>query len=431
MINEPTIPSPQELAKLNQSLLEIAKSPAGTDGLEQGTMNLISQGADVNAVDPEGRTPLMLASRYGHREIVGVLLERGAKSSIEARDENNLTALIHAVVNGRQTITQDLIKAQANVNVASPEGFTPLMIASANDNVGIAQDLLVAKADINAANAAGDTSLILATQVGIISFLINEGADVNKENLAGKTALKYIAASNFSNRAEIVNAMFQSVLTSEKVTPESRTEFLGQLDEDIIRDNLNRETAQILAIVLPEEGPRNIVINAFNETQLPIKPSCLSFLFAFLGKAESDPMKGEIKQDVEGKTDMLRKVRSSLGEGLEELRKTQTSDITTPNTSEVLANSVIIDFVKNPEKLKTIRNYIQVTPMSSKISGPLGEQVIANTHLTTDQNYVLEHVLRSVLSSKDRSRKPSPNLDTENVSTAAVSQVIDDRGHST
>jgi ankyrin repeat protein len=66
---------------------------------------LTQAGCDVNAVDSNGRTPLMYAARYNQPTAVRLLLERGA--DIKARDKDGKTALGLA----KQFNNQEVIKA--------------------------------------------------------------------------------------------------------------------------------------------------------------------------------------------------------------------------------------------------------------------------------------------------------------------------------
>lgn len=47
---------------------------------------LLDAGADVNAPAPNGLTPLMMASGYGQRDMVALLLRRGASPRVTDRD---------------------------------------------------------------------------------------------------------------------------------------------------------------------------------------------------------------------------------------------------------------------------------------------------------------------------------------------------------
>ena len=41
-------------------------------------MRILNEGTDINSEDEEGRTPLLLASKNGHMEVVQYLVENGA-----------------------------------------------------------------------------------------------------------------------------------------------------------------------------------------------------------------------------------------------------------------------------------------------------------------------------------------------------------------
>ena len=58
---------------------------------------LISNGAELNAKDQDGITPLMWASSYGYSDIVKMLIVNGA--DVNAIDNNGETPLYYAVYN--------------------------------------------------------------------------------------------------------------------------------------------------------------------------------------------------------------------------------------------------------------------------------------------------------------------------------------------
>src|SRR6187551_3106644 len=68
-----------------------------------------SPGADVNATNERGSTPLLEAARYGHDDICRVLIAAGA--NIKAKDNDGKTALMLAVQNNHDDVVRILKEA--------------------------------------------------------------------------------------------------------------------------------------------------------------------------------------------------------------------------------------------------------------------------------------------------------------------------------
>ena len=66
-------------------------------------------GADVNATDERGSTPLLEAARYGHEDISRVLIAAGA--DIKAKDNDGKTALMLAVQGNHDEVVRVLKQA--------------------------------------------------------------------------------------------------------------------------------------------------------------------------------------------------------------------------------------------------------------------------------------------------------------------------------
>jgi ankyrin repeat protein len=58
----------------------------------------------VNAKNKDGRTALMFASERGHKEVVKLLIEKGA--GVNVKDKYGWTALKYASENGHQEIVE-------------------------------------------------------------------------------------------------------------------------------------------------------------------------------------------------------------------------------------------------------------------------------------------------------------------------------------
>ena len=70
---------------------------------------LSSPGANVNATDDRGSTPLLEAARYGHEDICRVLIAAGA--DVKAKDRDGKTALMLAVQGDHDEVVRVLKQA--------------------------------------------------------------------------------------------------------------------------------------------------------------------------------------------------------------------------------------------------------------------------------------------------------------------------------
>lgn len=91
---------------------------------------LIKHGADVNATDACGMTELMWASLFGHTFNCMLVVEGGA--SINARSKTGMTALMWAARNGHDTICIYLVEKGADATLADSRRMTALMWAEKN-----------------------------------------------------------------------------------------------------------------------------------------------------------------------------------------------------------------------------------------------------------------------------------------------------------
>ena len=84
----------------------------------------IEAGADIEAKDEIGETPLHMAADRGSPATIRALLQAGA--DIEARAQFDLTPLHHAAGWGKPASIRVLIAAGANLEAKTENGKTPL-----------------------------------------------------------------------------------------------------------------------------------------------------------------------------------------------------------------------------------------------------------------------------------------------------------------
>jgi ankyrin repeat protein len=75
---------------------------------------LLEMGADINAKDDRGRTPLSLAAKHGHEATVKLLLKMGA--GVNVKDNYSYSPLSLAAKHGHEAIFRLLLKMGASVD---------------------------------------------------------------------------------------------------------------------------------------------------------------------------------------------------------------------------------------------------------------------------------------------------------------------------
>jgi CDK inhibitor PHO81 len=133
-----------EIDAINQrNILHRAAISGRTVLLETG----IAGNVDVHAVDVYGRIPLHYASLRGSTHMVQALLNAGP-DTVDIRDHDNFTPLIHAIVHSQLAVVQILMQANAKIDRFSESDHIPLNLACQHGSIEIVQEILSAKPEI-------------------------------------------------------------------------------------------------------------------------------------------------------------------------------------------------------------------------------------------------------------------------------------------
>ena len=135
-----------EKASLNGQLLNAAKK-----GYPRIARILIAAKANINTTKPSNdKTPLHLAAKYGHLDVVKVLI--ASHADITAKDYESKTPLHHAAKYGHLDIVNALLAAGADHALQDCFGKTPLRLAIEQKYFDIAEVLIDAGASTEGIN---------------------------------------------------------------------------------------------------------------------------------------------------------------------------------------------------------------------------------------------------------------------------------------
>jgi ankyrin repeat protein len=227
-------------------------------GSRNAALKMIAAGANVNAAQGDGTTPLHWAVYKIDAELTRALLERGAKPDVI--NSYGSSPLAEAVKVADARLVGMLLDAGSDANVPNQEGQTALMLAARTGSVDVAGLLVRHGADVNAREKwRGQTALMWAADAGsaeLTRFLISQKADVNARALAndwptqmtgeprnqyrptgGMTPLLYAARSGCR---DCVAALLDAGADPDRPTPDGVTPLMVAID------NFAYDTARLL-----------------------------------------------------------------------------------------------------------------------------------------------------------------------------------------
>jgi ankyrin repeat protein len=188
-------------------------------------LKLIQAGADVNFAGRRNNTPLHIAAQNGYTEIVLKLIQAGANVNLADTWKN--TPLHLAAENGHTETVEALIDKGANPYATDQNRNTPLHKAAKKGHTETVEALIDKGANPNATDQNGNTPLHKAAKKGhteTVAACIENGAKANVTNRHGNTPLHFAANTNvLSTSLKITQAIIQERLdylnsTSVKTT---------------------------------------------------------------------------------------------------------------------------------------------------------------------------------------------------------------------
>jgi len=158
--------------------------------------NMLKKGANVNAADQYGQTPLYLAAFHGHTDVAKLLLAKDAN----IRDKSKM--LRAASYGGLLWLVKDMLAKGADVNTKRKYGGTPLSNAVDGGHADVIKLLLAHGADVNTSGSLDQAPLYSAAwrgQVEVMKLLLAHGADVNAGDEYGQTPLHKASGNKYGD----------------------------------------------------------------------------------------------------------------------------------------------------------------------------------------------------------------------------------------
>ena len=168
-------------------------------------IRLLKIGADVNAINHYGETPLHRAAYHGFTGKIRLLLRN--KADVSARAQRGETPLLYAArPEGYPEAVLALLEGGADADGADNFGMTPLHGAAMIGDIEVARILVErGKAQLNLQTRVGSTPLHVAAvfgKSGFVRFLLEKGANpklLDLDNLTPSEKAARSPAMSYSN----------------------------------------------------------------------------------------------------------------------------------------------------------------------------------------------------------------------------------------
>ncbi|CAH1665576.1 Ankyrin repeat domain-containing protein [Hyphomicrobiales bacterium] len=200
-----TPPSAAELAAYRGLHAAAAAGDAAT------IRQLAASGADLDARDGNGRTPLHVAAFQGRAETVRILIAAGAKPGL--LDDQRYDAVTIAAVRDDVPVVKALLSAGASAKlITSRYDGTALIAAAHLGHDGVVRELIGAGAPLDHVNNLGWTALMESVVLGdggprhveTARALLVAGADRNIADRQGITPLQHAKARGYRAMVELL-----------------------------------------------------------------------------------------------------------------------------------------------------------------------------------------------------------------------------------
>ena len=161
---------------------------------ERTVARLLAQGFDPNSRDPKGQTAMHLAMRDGSSKVAETLWQH-RQLDVNALNADDESAMMLAALRGQTAWVQRFLDRGAKVH---KPGWSPIHYAATGPRSEVVALLLDRGAPIDAESPNRSTPLMMAARYGTeasVDLLLARGADAKRKNDLGLSAVEFARQS--------------------------------------------------------------------------------------------------------------------------------------------------------------------------------------------------------------------------------------------
>ncbi|MCJ1454378.1 hypothetical protein MMC28_004731 [Mycoblastus sanguinarius] len=181
-------------------------------GRKENVEKLLAHNAKLSAKDDSANGVLHLASTVGSSEILKILIQRGPPLDINGLNGQGQSPLLLAAANGHHTSVAILLEAGGDPDIKDENDQTLVHHVALGGQMGILTRLKSENVafDLEAKNNLGRTPLLCAVEKGhalMVEYLLDEGASIHAVGTDG-FGLLHLAA--YYGKASVISTVFLS-----------------------------------------------------------------------------------------------------------------------------------------------------------------------------------------------------------------------------
>jgi len=199
---------------------------------------LVERGADINATDGYGHTPLMIAAGYGRLKTVKYLIDHGA--DMHLKNPKGYDALLLSSKYGYFKVVKYLIDMGANLQTTNKKGDSAFLLSIRHDNLDIVKYFVEHGVDINQKDEKGYNAIMLSAYFGnmeTIQYLIEKGIDLNQTDKEGLNVVDFAYKGEHLYIVQYLTKHL-NVLKEDQEQQSKENDVDANKENEIIRQNI-------------------------------------------------------------------------------------------------------------------------------------------------------------------------------------------------